>query len=42
MVNAEILASSVGFYKTPIVALTLTHRNQDYSPLILREVEFIG
>lgn len=42
MVNAKILASSVGFYKTPIVVLTLTDGNGDHSPLISREVEFIG
>jgi len=42
MVNAKILAASVGVYKIPIVALTLTHGNQDHSPLISREVEFIG
>lgn len=35
MVSDEILASSVGFCKkTPIVALTLTHRNRDHPPFI--------
>lgn len=41
MVNAEILAEPVGFYENPIVALTVTHRNQNHSPLVSGEVEFI-
>lgn len=41
MVNTEILALSVGFYRTSVVALTSTQGNGDCSPLT-PEVEFTG
>lgn len=41
MVNAEILALSVGYYRTFIVALTLTQGNGDCPPFT-SEVEFRG